>query len=77
MQTMRNISLLLFSLGAAARGAPILRAFAYVASVLASALYFPETPVLLDKLVLEQVAAGPPNFLSFAQAGCVPHSDIQ
>jgi hypothetical protein len=53
MQTMRNISLLLFSLGAAARGAPILRAFAYVASVLASALYFPETPVLLDTLVLE------------------------
>ena len=53
MQTMRNISLLLFLLGAAARVAPILRAFAYVANVLASALCFPETPVLLDKLVLE------------------------
>ncbi len=50
---MRNISLLLFVLGAADLGAPILLASAYVASVLTSALCFPEIPVLLDKLVLE------------------------
>ncbi len=40
MQTVRNVSLLLFALGAAALVAPILLFSAYAASVVTSALVF-------------------------------------
>jgi len=41
MRTVRNVSLLLFVLGAAALVAPILLALSYAASVLTAALMFP------------------------------------
>ncbi len=41
MQTVRDVSLLLFALGAAALVAPILLFLAYAASVVTSALVFP------------------------------------
>ena len=41
MQTVRNVSLVLFALGAAALVAPILLFLAYAASVVTSALVFP------------------------------------
>ena len=41
IRTVRNLSLLLFVLGAAALVAPILLGFSYAASVLASVLMFP------------------------------------
>jgi hypothetical protein len=41
MRTVRNVSLLLFVLGAAALVAPILLVLSYAASVLTSALMFP------------------------------------
>ena len=41
MRTVRNVSLVLFALGAAALVAPILLALSYAASVLTSALMYP------------------------------------
>lgn len=41
IRTVRNLSLLLFVLGAAALVAPILLGFSYAAGVLASGLMFP------------------------------------
>jgi hypothetical protein len=41
LRTVRNVSLSLFVLGAAALVAPILLGFSYAASVLTSALMFP------------------------------------
>jgi hypothetical protein len=41
IQTVRNLSLSLFVLGSVALAAPILLAFSYAASVLASGLMFP------------------------------------